>query len=241
MNLFDELSNSQIPEWAKRIVVFDTETTGLNLKESRIVSACAIELDANGQIASANGEWLANPGIEIPESASNVHGITTAYAQENGAPAAQVVREIVETLRSYLAQGVPIVAYNAPYDFTILHYEALRHGVEPLSDPAPVIDPLILFKHFHKYRKGKKNLEAACEVYGVDLGNAHNATADAVASGRVLQAMARQHAADLPSDLRLLHDLQVIESKKQDLSFQDFMRKANDPNFTVELGWPQKL
>ena len=243
MNQSDALFEipDQLPEWAKRLVVFDTETTGLDLTQARIVTACAVEIDANGEIASDRAEWLADPEIEIPEATSNVHGVTTEIARSQGRKAADVVSEIVETLRGYLDQGVAVVAYNAPYDFTILHYEALRHGIKPLGNPFPVLDPLVLDKKFDQYRSGKRNLERVCEIYGVKLLDAHNATADAVAAGRLMQAIARKHAAVLGDDIATIHSLQVQVSNERDLSFQDYMRKSKDPNFTVQLGWPTKL
>ncbi|MFM6980964.1 MAG: exonuclease domain-containing protein [Micrococcales bacterium] len=228
------------PEWAKRVVVFDTETTGLDLHEARIVTACVAELDEHGEVVSDFPEWLADPGIEIPEIAASVHGVTTEIARANGRDAKSVVSEILEALRGYLEAGIPVIAYNAPYDFTILHYEALRHGLTPLQSPAPIIDPLVLYKHFNKYRKGKRNLEVACQVYNVALDDAHNASADAIASGRVLQSMARAHSRELPSDLHELHQFQAVQSEVQDLDFQKYMRQSKDPSFTVTLGWPLK-
>lgn len=231
--------DNSTPDWAKRIVVFDTETTGLDLHDARIVTACVAELNELGQVVSDFPEWLADPEVEIPLTASNVHGVTTEFARANGANAKLVISEILAAVRGYLEQGVPIVAYNAPYDFTILQYEALRHGLEPLENPAPIIDPLILYKHFNKYRKGKRNLEMACQVYNVPLDDAHNASADAIASGRVLQAMAKTHSKELPADLLQLHNFQIQQSEIQDLDFQAFKRRT-DPTFSLTLGWPLK-
>ena len=189
----DQLSfefDSQLPDWAKQIAVFDLETTGLDLTDARIVTACAVELDASGNVVGTNSEWLANPGIEIPTQASDVHGVTTEIAVRDGRPADVVVGELLATLRDFFARGLPVVAYNAPYDFTILHYEALRHGLEPLKLGA-VIDPMVIDKFKDKYRKGKRRLENAAEYYQVPLDDAHNATADAVAAGRVERFNAR--------------------------------------------------
>jgi DNA polymerase-3 subunit epsilon len=229
------------PDWAKRIVVFDTETTGLDLREARIVTACVVELDETGAIVGKNEEWLANPEIEIPVQASNVHGVTTEFAQQNGRLAKEVVSEILEALRGYLDAGVPVVAYNAPYDFTILHFEALRHGLEPLKDPRPVLDPLVLDKWADKYRKGKRKLEVTAEVYGVALSDAHNATADAVASGRVLQAIVRKFPQLFNISVDELHQLQISQSKNQEADFADYMRRSVNPDFQPNYGWPLKL
>jgi DNA polymerase III subunit epsilon len=229
-----------LPDWAKQIAVFDLETTGLDLTDARIVTACAVELDSTGSVVGDDSEWLANPGIEIPTQASDVHGVTTEMAVRDGRPADVVVGEILETLRGFFARGLPVVAYNAPYDFTILHYEALRHGFEPLKIGA-VIDPLVIDKFKDKYRKGKRRLENAAEFYKVALDDAHNATADAIAAGRVAQAIARRWADDLPATASELHDAQVIWSAALDADFETYMRRSVNPDFTSVRGWPLKL
>ncbi|BDS50507.1 3'-5' exonuclease [Rhodoluna lacicola] len=239
----DQLSfdfNTTMPEWAKQIAVFDLETTGLDLTDARIVTACAVELDASGNVVGTNSEWLANPGIEIPTQASDVHGVTTEIAVREGRPADVVIAELLATLRDFFARGLPVVAYNAPYDFTILHYEALRHGLEPLK-LGSVIDPLVIDKFKDKYRKGKRRLENAAEFYKVPLEDAHNATADAVAAGRVAQAIAKRWADELPATAGELHDAQIRWSEAIDADFESYMRRSVNPDFTATRGWPLKL
>jgi DNA polymerase-3 subunit epsilon len=228
------------PQWSKNLAVFDLETTGLDLREARIVTACAVEIDEDGNVIGSNKEWLADPGIEIPEGASNVHGVTTEIARANGRPAEEVVGELLETLRGFFAKGLAVVAFNAPYDFTILHYEALRHGLEPIENPMPVIDPMVLDKFVDTYRSGKRTLEVASRIYGVNLEDAHNATADAVAAGRVAQAIAKKYSEKLPEDLSVLHNSQIEWSAAQDASYEKF-RRGSSPDFTIQRGWPLKL
>ncbi|MFM7029482.1 MAG: exonuclease domain-containing protein [Micrococcales bacterium] len=226
-----------LPEWARQIAVFDTETTGLNLKSSRIVTACVAVLDQDGNLLAPAQEWLADPGIEIPEAAADVHGVTTEFARANGADAKQVVSEIIDALRELQNRGIPIVAYNAPYDFTILHWEAVRHGLEPLV-PALVLDPLVIDKFVDKYRKGPRKLEVTAQFYGVELGNAHNATADAIASGRVMQAIAAKHADKLGTSLIALQGNQARWADEAAISFAKWKRDNGSPDFREELGWP---
>ena len=231
---------TQMPDWSRRLAVFDLETTGLDLKEARIVTACALEIDENGDVVGENFEWLADPVIEIPEAASNVHGVTTEIARASGRAAKEVVAELIATLNGFFAKGLPVVAYNAPYDFTILHFEALRHGLEPIPEPKPIIDPLVIDKFVDTYRSGKRTLEVAAKTYGVSLDDAHNATADAVAAGRVAQAIAKRYADKLPEDLVVLHNSQIEWSASQDASYEKF-RRGSAPEFTVKRGWPIKL
>jgi DNA polymerase-3 subunit epsilon len=223
--------------WFDTLGVFDLETTGIEVETSRIVSAHVGVLNATGELVE-EWNWLADPGVEIPAGASNVHGITTERARAEGRPAVEVVAEIIEVLTSLFDRGLAVTIYNAPYDLSLLYHEALRYHLTPLGEPAPIIDPLVLDKAVDRYRKGKRTLEAAALVYGVDLVDAHDASADAVAAGRVAQAMARLHPDELAVEARLLHLRQVEWCAEQSADFQDYMRRTHNPLFTTSGLWP---
>ena len=97
-------------------------------------------------------EWLADPGVEIPTEASDIHGITTEHARSNGRPAAEVTREVAAVLQGLFDSGVPVIAFNASYDFTVLAAESARYGVSQLTR-FPVLDPYIMNKQVDRYRK----------------------------------------------------------------------------------------
>ena len=239
--LFDLVEPSHLPEWARNpIAVFDLETTGLDHKTARIVTACAALIDANGRVLGNDVEWLANPGIPIPAEATAVHGITDAIAAERGSELREVVTEIIKTLSDYFEAGIPVVAYNAPYDFTILRQHAEDFGIDWIAEPMPIIDPLVLDKKMVKFRKGNRRLETVAGIYSVRLDEAHNATADAVAAGHVAQAIAKAFPDELSVPLHELHRLQVAWSEEQDKSFADFMRKSGKADFKLNIGWPEK-
>jgi DNA polymerase-3 subunit epsilon len=225
--------------WFHNLGVFDLETTGIDVATSRIVSAHVGVIDSTGAVVEERS-WLADPGVEIPPQASAVHGITTERARSEGRPAAEVVAEIVGALEDLVARGLAITIYNAPYDLSLLHHEALRHGVTPLHEPVPIIDPLVLDRAVDRYRKGKRTLEAAAMFYGVDLTDAHDAGADAVAAGRVAQALAGRYGEQLAVSGADLHALQVGWCAEQSASFQDYMRRTKDPSFTSSGAWPQR-
>lgn len=225
--------------WSDELAVFDLETTGIDVESSRIVTATVAVLDAAGNVVERT-DWLLDPGIEIPEGATNVHGITTEHALAHGRSAADGVAEIVDTIRALLARGLPLVAYNAPYDLTLLNRESMRHGIPPLVAPAPVVDPLVIDKGVDRYRKGKRTLEVTSAFYGVSLDDAHDSGADAIAAGRVAQAIAKMHGAVLPGTIAELHALQVDWCKQQADSFQDYMRRTRDPGFVAAGGWPER-
>ncbi|CAN5559855.1 hypothetical protein BH09ACT4_BH09ACT4_15480 [soil metagenome] len=224
--------------WNTRLAVFDLETTGVDTDTSRIVSACIAILEPDGSL-HAQFNWLADPGVEIPEGASAVHGITTERAREDGRTAETVVGEITSTIRTLLAIGIPLVVYNAPYDLSLLDRECRRHRVEPLGYPSPVIDPLVIDKAVDRYRKGKRTLVAAAERYEVSLEDAHDAAADAIAAGRVAQALARTYPDDLDVPFADLHGRQQIWYAEQAASFQQYIREVKgDDSYVAESAWP---
>ncbi|WP_428834417.1 3'-5' exonuclease [Parafrigoribacterium mesophilum] len=219
--------------------VFDLETTGVDVETARIVSATVGVLDGSGTCVE-RWDWLADPGVEIPAQASAVHGITTERARADGRPAPEVVGEIVEVLSGLFDRGMAVTIYNAPYDLTLLAREAARYGLEPLSVPAPIIDPLVIDKALDRYRKGKRTLTAAASHYGVVLTDAHDAGADAVAAGRIAQAIARLYGEQLGIDVDALHQLQIGWCQDQAASFQEYMRRVKDPEFLTSGAWPQR-
>lgn len=224
--------------WFDRLGVFDLETTGIDTETSRIVSAYVGVIDVAGTPKGVS--WLADPGVEIPTQATAVHGISTERARSEGRLAVDVVGEIVAVIRALFAQGVPLVVYNAAYDLTLLNRECLRYGIEPLSEPTPVIDPLVIDRAMDRYRKGKRTLEAAAEFYGIELMDAHDAEADAVAAGRVAQAIARKYSDTLGDDVVLVHTNQVAWAADSAASFQEYMRRTKDPTFVAEGAWPER-
>lgn len=227
----------QLPTWLGRIGVFDLETTGVDVAVDRIVTAHVGVLDANGREIAARS-WIADPGVPIPDGAAAVHGVTTEHARAHGRPAHEVVAEVAGALRSLFGQDVPVVAYNASYDFSLLTHECDRYGVTPLEAPGPIIDPLVIDKAVDRYRKGKRTLEAVAEHYGVVLDGAHEASADAIAAGRVAQAIARNFP--LARSAHELHTQQIGWARTQAESLTEYFIRIGrlEPEEVLDGAWP---
>lgn len=220
--------------WIDRLVVFDLETTGVDPAEARIVTAYVGVLDASGAVIEERS-WIIDPGIDIPEGSVAIHGVTTERARAEGAAAPGAVCEIRDVLAGYLAQGLAVCAFNAAYDVSLLDAECRRHGHDPL-EVKPVIDPMILDRRFDRFRRGKRTLTVATETYGVELLEAHDASADAIAAGRVAQAMAAKFP-ELRIDPISLHELTATWADEQAADFEAFRRRT-DPDFSADRGWP---
>lgn len=173
----------------------DTETTGVDIETDRVVSAAVIQVSRNGAKPKT---WLADPGIEIPGGATAVHGITTDHARAHGAPAKDVIEDVLYHLGEAVTAGVPVVGHNVVYDLSIIDREARRHlgcglaGALPM-DRLRVIDTSVLDKHVLPRRRrpsptqGPRQLITVAGVYslGWDEAAAHGSEYDALMAARV--------------------------------------------------------
>ncbi|MFG2575857.1 3'-5' exonuclease [Streptomyces sp. NPDC048481] len=231
--------------WYQELLIgFDLETTGTDPREARIVTGAVIEV-RDGQVLG-HREWLADPGVEIPADAVAVHGISNERAAAEGAPADRVADAIAGVLTGYWRTGVPVVAYNAAFDLTLLSAELRRHGLPSLSDrlggldPAPVVDPYTIDRSVDRYRRGKRNLEAVCAEYGVPLERAHDASADALAAARLACAIAVRHPKVASLGPAELHRRQIEWYAQWAADFQDFLRRKGDADAVVDSAWPMR-
>lgn len=225
----------------RRLAAFDIETTGVDCDADRVVTA-AVSVVHGGRAAEHRG-WLVNPGVAIPGGATAVHGITTERARRDGGSSAAAIHEITGALAEQIRSGVPVVAFNARFDLTLLDREARRHGVQPLVDrvggPAGllVVDPYILDKHFDGARIGKRTLGAVCAHYRVPLTQAHAAGADALAAARVAWRMGQAFPELRALELQALHGLQVRWAAEQAARQQAQLREEGSGE-TVPTAWP---
>ena len=224
-----------------RLAAFDVETTGTDPEADRIVTAALSIVGA--QRAGEHHFWIVDPGVEIPAAATAVHGVTTQRARSEGVSPQQAVAEITELLAAEVRARVPIVAFNARFDLTILDREARRHGVVPLversgaADSLLVIDPYVLDKQIDRYRPGKRTLDAVCAHYGVPLGSAHQAGADALAAARVAYRIGTLAPELAGLDIEQLHADQVSWAAAQAASLQAHFRQQGRMEL-VQGAWP---
>lgn len=210
-----------------RLCGFDLETTGIDVENDRIVTACAVQ--CGGKHPTQSATWMADPGIEILEGAAKVHGITTERARAEGRPAAEVVEQVVAALSQVVLSGIPIVAMNASFDLTTLDREARRHQVTPLADlvgdQLRVIDPRVLDKQVSR-RKGKRTLSDLCQHYEVRLDGAHSSDADAVAACRVAWRLGSTVPQLGAMSIADLHQAQIKWAESQGRSLAAYFRRT---------------
>lgn len=217
------------------MMAFDLETTGVDPKTCRIVTSAVVSL-RSGQ--APNKELrLADPGIEIPEAASAVHGITTEHAREHGAPHDQVLAETIADIRRGWKDGFTLIVFNASYDLSVLHAHDPSFTVDGL-----VFDPHVIDKKYEKFIKGKgqRQLGATCARYNVRLDSAHDATEDALAAARLAWMMAKKWPELTEMDGDELMEMQAISSYEDRKSLYEYFRKQGRDvsDFNLNETWP---
>jgi DNA polymerase III subunit epsilon len=224
-----------------RLAAFDIETTGTDTELDRIVTA-AVSCVGDSR-PSEHRSWLVSPEIDIPAAATAVHGITTERARAEGRAPVEAVHEITAALAEQLRQGVPVIAFNARFDLTILDREAQRYGLRPLLERVGgaagmlVIDPLVLDKHVDRFRRGKRTLSAVCDHYRVPFADAHAANIDALAAARVAFRLGSRFPELSDVDVAVLHREQISWAAEQAASLESyFQQQGRDEH--VERDWP---
>jgi DNA polymerase III epsilon subunit-like protein len=242
--------------WDRRLIAFDLETTAADPEQARIVTAAIVV--AGGGLTTETFTALADPGVEVPDEAAAIHGVTTERARAEGRLADDVLDAVIAILSAH--STAPLVIYNARYDLTVLDRECRRHGRAPYA-PRRVIDPLVIDKHLDRYRRGSRKLEAVCGHYGATLAGAHDAGHDAIAAARVAWCIGKRGSvvrrarndverADLAAleaewsavhkDLDALHAAQIRWAAEQADGLAGYFRSRGDIETAagVRREWP---
>lgn len=157
-----------------RLIVLDTETTGLSAENGdRVIELGCVEL-FNRKLTGNDLHFYFNPERESHEDALKVHGLTTDFLRDKPKFSA-LAKDVVEYLR-----GAELIIHNAAFDVGFLNKELELAGLPPLREfVAEVTDTLAMAKAVYP---GKRNsLDALCDRFGVDRSNRtfHGAKLDA--------------------------------------------------------------
>ncbi len=162
---------------ASRLIVLDTETTGLSTKEgNRIIEIGCVEL-IDRRLTGNNFHVYINPERDSEEGALRVHGLTTAFLSNKPKFA-----DIAAAFLDYI-QGGELIIHNAPFDVGFLNYELARlQNGQPIENYCVIFDTLADAKK--RYPTQRNNLDALCKRYGVD--NAHRDLHGALLDAQIL-------------------------------------------------------
>ena len=174
-----------------RLVLFDTETTGLNFSRDEIIefAAVAVEPGPQGPVVVEEYDQLValSPGGFVPENIRQLTGISTQDLLERGLPKTRVCQDIARMIRG----NTLLLAYNAHFDLSFLYYLLLRHGDPSILKGKDKLDLLTVYRDRHSYPHRLCN---AIEAYGLSgqAVNSRRAGDDVLATRAVMRAMAQE-------------------------------------------------
>jgi DNA polymerase-3 subunit epsilon len=142
-----------------REIVFDTETTGLDSREDRVIEIGGLELVNRFPSGRTFHVYLNPQGRSVHPEAQAVHGISNADLADKPA-FHDIVGEFLEFI-----DGAKLVAHNATFDMAFVNAELARIGEVPIALDR-VVDTLMLARR--KHPMGPNSLDALCKRYGVD-------------------------------------------------------------------------
>ena len=176
-----------------RLVLFDTETTGLEYSRDEIIEFAAVvveQQDGTAVIVQEYDELIAlSPGGFVPPQIEQLTGITNEDLKQRGIPKEQVCADIAQMFRG----NTLLLAYNAHFDLSFLFYLLLRNGDPCVLKGKDKLDLLTVYKDRHSYPHKLCN---AIDVYGLSdqVVNSHRAVDDVIATVAVMKAMEAERA-----------------------------------------------
>jgi DNA polymerase III subunit epsilon len=182
--------------WANRsFIAFDTETTGLDFENDRIIQA-AIAVFVRGQNVW-NYEWLLNTRKKSAPEALAVHGISDELRYTTGTDAKSVCLHLRALFSRMRDRNSPVVAFNAPFDFSMVRTEFKRFKIEFEWRGLHVIDPLIIDRHYQKnvpvFTSPFMRQSEMAARYGISAPT-HDALKDAICTGHIALAQTFHHS-----------------------------------------------
>ncbi len=176
-----------------RLVLFDTETTGLFSNRDEIIEFAAVVVENKNGTVAVTEEYdqliALSPGGFVPPKIEQLTGITNEDLRQRGIPKTQLCEDIARML----TDNTLLLAYNAHFDLCFLYYLLLRDGDPAILRGKDKLDLLTVYKDRHSYPHKLCN---AIEVYGLSgkVVNSHRAVDDVLATVEVMKAMEEERS-----------------------------------------------
>lgn len=172
-----------------RLVVFDTETTGIDFAQDRIIELGAMALEPGGETGGMDAFIRLPEGRRIPPFVVELTGITDARLEAEGVSPAEAARAFQALLEG--AERPLLVAYNAQFDLNFLYYLLRECRMADLLRRPRFLDALTVYRDRRDFPHKLCN---AIEAYHLEdeAVNSHRAIDDARAAARLLEAMAEE-------------------------------------------------
>ncbi|MFT4359714.1 DNA polymerase III subunit epsilon [Bartonella bacilliformis] len=155
-----------------REIIFDTETTGLDKDNDRIIEIGCVEMVDRYLTGRQFHVYLNPQGVIIPDEVVAIHGLTNERLKDE-----KKFDDIADELLEFI-DGAMMIAHNANFDISFLNAE-LKRVNKPLISIDNVIDTLAMARR--KFPMGPNSLDVLCKRFGIDKSHRvlHGALLDA--------------------------------------------------------------
>ena len=174
-----------------RLVLFDTETTGLEYAKDEIIEFAAVvveQVNGDAVITREYDELISlSPGKTVPPVIRDLTGISTEDILARGIPKEQLCRDIADMISG----NTLLLAYNAQFDLCFLYYLLKNHGDPGILKGKDKLDLFTVYRDRHSFPHKLCN---AIEVYGLSgqVVNSHRAVDDVIATVAVMREMEKE-------------------------------------------------
>ena len=213
----------------KPLVIFDLETTGLDLVKDRIIQLSYIKVYPNGK--EERGDELINPEMQIPKLITQLTGISNDDVKDK--PSFKQLAKKIEDV----FQGSDIAGFNSNhFDVPLLAEEFLRAGINFDFSKACLIDACTIFKKMER-----RNLASAYKFYCgrrmEDDFEAHRADQDTEATYRVLMGELDRYTEERQRELGEDPEGRVLPNDMQALA--EFSKTNDNVDFAGRIVWAE--
>ena len=213
----------------KPLVIFDLETTGLDLVKDRIIQLSYLKVYPNGK--EERGDELINPEMQIPELITQLTGISNDDVKDK--PSFKQLAKKIEDV----FQGSDIAGFNSNhFDVPLLAEEFLRAGINFDFSKACLIDACTIFKKMER-----RNLASAYKFYCgrrmEDDFEAHRADQDTEATYRVLMGELDRYTEERQRELGEDPEGRVLPNDMQALA--EFSKTNDNVDFAGRIVWAE--
>lgn len=206
-------------------VAIDTETTGLSPENDRIIQI-GFSMFIKGRCVDTVAWDLYQ---EVPNSAFEINKITPERIS-NGHPPYDILvlldRMFQKSPRRYLV-------YNSSFDLAFIGAEFQRYGFEWNFGKLTILDPLVIWRRFHPFKRGTLSYVAA--YYGIPYNDEHDAGIDSAAAGHIYCQMYSQHG-----ELRTVYTNKMFAGwyNRWAGQFIQYLRSKDLPYELEDFQWP---
>ncbi|KEI80681.1 helicase [Clostridium botulinum] len=167
----------------ENVVVFDVESTGINIIEDEIVQIAGIKINNKGEVIESFQRFLI-PKKSVGDSYL-VHGFSDQFLKENGENKKVVLKDFLEFIKDTV-----IVGHNVTFDISILNSELERLSLEKANFKT-YYDTLDIARRFYPSLTNHK-LETLSKLFNTETKSSHDAMDDILATKDVLMAMLKE-------------------------------------------------